>query len=920
MRSIMSEQRPLIIIDGSSILYRSFYGVKPLHTSSGEPTHAIYGFARALKNIIDRFDPTHIVVAWDGHKPTIRHDYYPAYKAQREKAPDDLLVQKESICTLLSQIGIAQLTVDSYEADDIIFSIAETYSPQIKTVIVTGDKDLHQLLTSDNVIVFDPFKNKEITRSSFIAERNFTPESLLLYHTLLGDNSDNIPGVIGIGEKTAQKLVENYTTLENLYEKLPTVTPAKLQERLTTYRSDALISEKLFTLQHIPETPELPTLTYSPAGWNNLTSFFKRYEIKPIAPKNTPTPVPHNSNGQFSLFSAPEGSNSLGALHSSPQKEQTWTAHIITSSEALSNLVHKLSHADLCAFDVETTGLSPFIDDIVGISAACSETDGYYIPFGSEGLSKEEIIAQFKPLFENGKISKVFHNAKFDILFFDRFGIRVNGIVFDTMIAAALLRRSSEKISLKSLSLRLLGEPMMTYEEMMLGHKNIATVPGEILGRYAAHDAVQTYKLVPILKKELAAEPILEKLFNEIEFPLLSVLTEMERTGITLDTAKITELKKAAEALLVERRAKIATLLEAVGQSNLELNLNSPKQLEELLFDILKLPATKKSSTGRRSTDNDVLMGLRKIHPIPGLIIEYREVYKLLSTYIEPLPTQVSPHTGKVHTTFSQTITATGRLASSEPNMQNIPIKNSDVGALREAFITSPGKLFVDADYSQIELRVLAYVTRDEALLDAFRHAKDIHAQTAGEIFGVSVSEVTPEQRQVGKKINFSIIYGLTPYGLAQDLGISVGDAKTYIDKYFAQYPGVKTWMAQALESAIQKGYVETLFGRRRYVPGLTDRNRLIVDAEKRIALNTIIQGTAADIIKKAMCELAALFEKKNISAKIILQIHDELLCEAAEEKASEIAQIVKSTMENTVSWDIPLTVSVTIGTTWASV
>lgn len=904
----------IVVIDGSSLLYRSFYGVKPLHTSAGIPTHALYGFMRTLKLIIEKFSPTHLVVTWDVDGPTHRHITYPLYKAHREKAPDDLRIQKEIIRAALETAGIAQIGITGYEADDVIYSLAIEYGPGNSLIVVTGDKDLHQLLT-EHVTIYDPFKAKVITRESFTAEKGFAPTGLLLYHSLLGDSSDNIPGARGIGEKTAQKLVEEYHSYEELYGRLSSVKPIRVQTILSTHKSDVALSRELFTLTAVPGMPMLEGLRYTPEAWRTLVPLFKKYEITPFSPHN----VHASTDGSNGKEQSPQSNSDIEeTANGSPQRATPPPFTIVNTQETLARLSSLFAEKDVWAVDTETTGLAPFHDTIIGISLACSGDEGFYIPI--DGPMLRESLTVLRPFLESTEHKKVLHNAKFDALFLVQLDITLRGVIFDTLIAASLLRNGSEKIGLKALSQRLLNEEMVTYEEMIGKHKEVSAVPLETIAAYAAHDATQTYKLYTLLEGQLRAAPTLATLYYEIEHPLIEVLTHMERRGIRLDTGAVAVMAERAKLLIAALEEKIGIVLEACGAHKTTINLNSPQQLEELLFTTLGLPPVKKSKTGRYSTDSEVLTELSKIHPVPRLIIEYREVNKLLTTYLEPLPHQISPRTGNIHTTFSQTGTATGRLASTDPNLQNIPVKLSPVGEMRAAFVPDPGSLFISADYSQIELRVLAHITQDRALLDAFIEGRDIHIQTAAEIFGIAQEDVTPAQRQVGKKINFSIIYGLTPYGLAQDLSISMGDAKSYIERYFAKYPAVRSWMEGIIEAAREVGYVTTLMGRRRYVPGLRDRNKTLVEAERRIAINTVIQGTAADILKQAMCTLAQHFSEKHIAGEILLQIHDELLIQAPIEHQEVIAHETRQILESVVDWEIPLTVSVSVGTTWAAV
>ena len=899
----------LILIDGSSLLYRSFFGVRPLHTSRGEPTHALYGFWRTIKKRIDELHPTHMVLVWDSKGPTVRHEEYSAYKATRQAPPSDLITQKEAILQFAETIGLCQLSQQGLEADDLLYSLVQQHVAD-EILVVTGDKDLHQMLT-DTVHIYDPFKQKIITKSSFIEERGFEPKHLLLYHSLLGDASDNIPGVKGVGKKTAEKLTQKYLTLEELYKHLDEITPPRIGNLLRESQQDAELSAKLFTLRFEKQALTFPQTAYNASGWLKAKQLFHRHEIKPF--------YPNGITEQRTLFDL--------AADSDTQPE--WDAKLITTKPQLDALLKKLSAAPIIALDTETTSLQPFKDEVVGLSCAVNEQEAYYIPFGhitdEEQLDQETVLQAFKPLLADPAKRKVLHSAKFDQTGFARYGIQVKGITFDTLIAACLLRTSGESIGLKNLSLRYFNEEMATYAETAKKAKHFGYVPLRDALRYAAHDARQTLKLYHTLKPLLEREEALLKLFTEVELPTSELLLQMEITGITLDAQRLATLKEEAEAELQKIVGKIGACLSAVGErqgdilGGVDINLNSPAQVEILLFDQLKLTPIKKSAkTGKRSTDNEVLNQLSKVHPVPGLIIQYRELAKLINTYLEPLPHEINARTGRVHTTYSQTIAATGRLSSAMPNLQNIPVGGGFGHRVREAFVAKPGHLFLSADYSQIELRVLAHFSGDPALRDAFIHNKDIHRQTAAQIFDVAEEAVTNAQRQVGKKINFSIMYGLTPFGLSKDLDIPPKQAKAYIDAYFERYAGVKNWMDTVIDKAKADGYVSTLLGRRRYVPGLHERNRHVQDAERRVAINTPIQGTTADLMKLAMLSIENVLREKSLKTQQLLQIHDELLLEVPEAEMDAVKVIVEQCMDNVVTgWDIPLEVSLRAGETW---
>lgn len=903
----MNETSRLYIVDGSSLLYRSFYGVKPLHTATGEATHAIYGFFRTLARLTDDLNPSHLLIAWDTKGKTHRHTLYEAYKATRQIIPTDLISQKHAILTGLDHLKVAQYSRPGLEADDIIYSFIHD-NPETPITVITGDKDLHQLL-DHQITMYDPFKQKVITEASFIQERGFAPSRLLLYHSLLGDASDNIPGVKGIGQKTATQLTQQFATLEELYEKIEHIdTTPRIRRLLAEGKESALLSKKLFTLHHHPLDLTLESCRYDRSHWRFFSDFLQMYHIRPFAPKGI-TPLPAASPTTALTFE--------------------WKTHIVTTPPDLEKLCDLLEKAPIIALDTETTGINFINDRLLGISCCVEKNEAYYIPLEQENkglmegplLTRSELEKRFIPLLESPAYKKTLHNAKFDDRVLRQADIHMQGIAFDTMLAAFLCKNGEESVSLKQLSEYLLQEPMRTYKEIVGKHKSLTQVPLEDVARYAAHDARQTLLLTRELERKLASLPQISSVFYTLELPLSTVLTDMEEKGILLDKESLIALCAEVETYLNQLETIIKAEVSAAGEKDYTLlNLNSPQQIEHILFDVLALPTVKKSKTGKRSTDADVLSQLAKEHPIAGFIQEYRELSKLKTGYLSPLPTMVNEKTNRIHTVYNQATTATGRLSSTQPNLQNIPTGGAFGTRIRHAFPAAPDHCFLSADYSQIELRILAHVTQDEALLAAFANEEDIHRKTAVELFGGSLESITAAQRQIGKKINFSIMYGLTPFGLSKDLGISVSQAKEYIECYFARYPKVKEWMHTLLEKAKQTGYVKTWYGRRRYVPGLQERNKHVYDAAARMAINTPIQGTAADIIKKAMVTLHPLLTEHYPAASMILQIHDELLFELPRSLVTPISTLVKQTMERVVDWPTRLTVCLREGSTWGEV
>jgi len=905
----------IFLIDGSSFLYRAFYALRPMHTSKGVTVQAVYGFCRILKKIIDDFSPSMIGLVWDTKGKTFRTDIYSEYKATRQVVPSDLILQKELIMKFADIINLKQILQVGFEADDLIASIA-AHNKDHQVIVISPDKDLQQMI-DNRVLVFDPFKKIIIDEETFIKSNEFSSDRLVLFHSLLGDASDNIPGVSGIGKKTAQELASSFKSLDDLFENIDKVKSERIKKLLLEQKEQAYLSLSLFTLKIINLDLNEKDLLFNKVDWNNAYDFFADLEFNSLLKDIEPPKKQEKDfgDGQLSIF----GDQSKKNI------DYDWELIIIRNIEQLNDLVTQLKKVDIFAYDTETTGLRSLQDDLVGISIAFDNKKSFYIPievFSEQAFLKRDVVLNtLKPFIESEKIKKTMHNAKFDELVLWQYGIETKGVVFDSIIAAGVLRREGRKINLKVLSLQYLNEPMTSFAEVLgKTYKNFLDVPIDIAARYGAHDSIQTFKLKAVLEEELKKEKSLEKLFYEIEMPLSNVLFKMERTGIELDLTVIQETLKELDKELGILQRKILANIEESKSSQVDINLNSPKQVETLLFDYLKLPVVKKGTEGRRSTDQEVLEKLREIHPIPGLILRYRELFKLKSSYLEPLPEFINPKTGRVHTNYNQTEVATGRLSSNNPNLQNIPTDENYGMKIRSAFRAGRGKMLLSADYSQIDLRVLAHLTQDNALKNAFLEGRDIHTQTAAQIFEIKEDEVSSKQRQIGKRINFSIIYGLTPYGLSKDLGIKPSEAKIYIEKYFQQYPSVATWMDQVVEEGKKNGYVETLFGKRRYLSELHEKNKMIFEAARRVAINTPVQGTSAEIIKLAMIKIDKKFERLNSGAAMLLQIHDELIIEFDSKEEEVVSGIVRNCMEKIVDWDIPLNVAIRCGKTWKDI
>jgi DNA polymerase-1 len=897
------DKNTLFLIDGSSFLYRAYYGLRPLHTPQGNPVQAVYGFCRMIKKLMEKFDPQQIVLVWDSKGKTERHEIFSEYKSTRQAPPSDLFEQKELIIQFADLIGLKQYAKVGVEADDLMYSLATWWTHDKKTaVIITSDKDMGQAL-NESITIYDSFKDIIIDNAAFKEKMEFEPNKTIFYFSLVGDTSDNIPGVKGIGAKGALELVTAYDSLKNLYARLETVTSKRLKSALEGHKEDAFLSEQLFTLKYHDVQLKQQDVLFDKDGWNNARPLFEQLHFTSLV-KEIPAPAV-----QQQLFAA-----------FTTSKDRGYNFVCITKLADLEALVDQIKHKKLFAYDTETDSVNSLQCNMVGLSICLEEKTSYYIPCGhitdDEQLSIDVVVAALKDVFEDPIIGKIAHHAKFDQLVLSNYNIHVQGTIFDTMIAASLVKEEWQKASLKELSQVYLSEPMLTYQEVVEAKKfkHFGYVPLQDAVEYAAADAHQTFKLYPILQT-LLADKDLVTLYNDIELPLIQVLAAMEERGIYCDVQVLQTLNITVMQQLEQIQRTIIAMIDPAYAS---INLNSPRQVEDLLFNSLKLTPQKKSAkrTGY-STDNEVLLELSKDHPIPSYIVQYRELFKLKSTYIDALPTYVNPKTGRIHTTYSQNRVATGRLSSSEPNLQNIPAEGLG-STVRMAFKAGrDDQVLISADYSQIELRILAHVTQDPVLLSAFKHGHDIHAQTAAGIFGVPLDQVTAHQRSVGKRINFSILYGLTPYGLSKDLDISLKDAKYFIDTYFSHYKNVRPWMDGVIEEAKRKGYVTTLFGRRRAVPGLKEKNKNLYELACRIAINTIPQGTSAEIMKIGMLRVESMLKNNYNDAHLLLQIHDQILVECNKKDADFIEKNIKKELESVVSWDTPLIVSTGMGRSW---
>lgn len=921
---------PLVLVDGSSYLYRAFHAFPPLTNSAGEPTGAMYGVLNMLKSLISQVQPSHIAVVFDAKGKTFRDEMFEQYKSHRPPMPDDLRKQIQPLHDIIRALGIPLLVIEGVEADDVIGTLAVAASKANQKVLIsTGDKDMAQLV-DNNIMLINTMNNTLLDREAVIEKYGIPPELIIDYLALMGDSADNIPGVAGVGEKTALGLLQGIGSMAEIYANLDKVAELpirgakKLGDKLLAEKEMADLSYRLATIKTdvaLDITPE--QLTLGASNNDQLTEYFGRYEFKrwlnevmngaDSITNNNEQPTKINHYQATPALAQDNSDEALLAIQIDRSRYET----LLTEAD-LNRWVEKLKQAKLFALDTETDNLDYMAANLVGISFALENGEAAYLPLqldylgAPKTLEKTTALTLLKPVLENPAIQKVGQNFKYDLTIFARNGIDVQGVAFDTMLESYVLN-STGRHNMDDLAKRYLGHQTITFEEIAGKGKNQLTfnqIPLEKAAEYAAEDADVTMKLQQVLWEKLSKEPTLEKLFKEMELPLLGVLSRMERRGVLIDS----------DALFLQSNEIANRLSELEEQAYVlagqPFNLASTKQLQEILFDKLGLPIIQKTPKGAPSTNEEVLEELAFSHELPKVLVEHRGLSKLKSTYTDKLPQMVNPQTGRVHTSYHQAVTATGRLSSSDPNLQNIPIRNEEGRRIRQAFIAREGFTVVAADYSQIELRIMAHLSQDQGLINAFTQGKDIHRSTAAEIFGVSLDEVTSEQRRNAKAINFGLIYGMSAFGLSRQLGIGRADAQSYMDLYFKRYPGVQTFMHDIREKAKAQGYVETLFGRRLYLPDINSSNGMRRKAAERVAINAPMQGTAADIIKRAMIQLDQKLQNDPDIA-MIMQVHDELVFEVRSEKVAFYSELIKTQMESAADLVVPLIVDVGQGTNW---
>ena len=921
---------PLVLVDGSSYLYRAFHAFPPLTNSAGEPTGAMYGVLNMLKSLISQVQPSHIAVVFDAKGKTFRDEMFEQYKSHRPPMPDDLRKQIQPLHDIIRALGIPLLVIEGVEADDVIGTLAVAASKANQKVLIsTGDKDMAQLV-DDNIMLINTMNNTLLDREAVIEKYGIPPELIIDYLALMGDSADNIPGVAGVGEKTALGLLQGIGSMAEIYANLDKVAELpirgakKLGDKLLAEKEMADLSYRLATIKTdvaLDITPE--QLTLGASNNDQLTEYFGRYEFKRwLNEVMNGTDSITNNNEQPTKINHYQATPALAQDNSEEalppiQIDRSRYETLLTEAD-LNRWVEKLKQAKLFALDTETDNLDYMAANLVGISFALENGEAAYLPLqldylgAPKTLEKTTALSLLKPVLENPAIQKVGQNFKYDLTIFARNGIDVQGVAFDTMLESYVLN-STGRHNMDDLAKRYLGHQTISFEEIAGKGKNQLTfnqIPLEQAAEYAAEDADVTMKLQQVLWEKLSKEPTLEKLFKEMELPLLGVLSRMERRGVLIDS----------DALFLQSNEIANRLSELEEQAYVlagqPFNLASTKQLQEILFDKLGLPVIQKTPKGAPSTNEEVLEELAFSHELPKVLVEHRGLSKLKSTYTDKLPQMVNPQTGRVHTSYHQAVTATGRLSSSDPNLQNIPIRNEEGRRIRQAFIAREGFTVVAADYSQIELRIMAHLSQDQGLINAFTQGKDIHRSTAAEIFGVALDEVTSEQRRNAKAINFGLIYGMSAFGLSRQLGIGRADAQSYMDLYFKRYPGVQTFMHDIREKAKAQGYVETLFGRRLYLPDINSSNGMRRKAAERVAINAPMQGTAADIIKRAMIQLDQKLQNDPDIA-MIMQVHDELVFEVRSEKVAFYSELIKTQMESAADLVVPLIVEVGQGTNW---
>ena len=931
----MNQNSKLFLLDAYALIYRAYYAFikNPRINSKGFNTSAILGFVNTLEEVLKKENPTHIGVAFDPPGPTFRHEAFEQYKAQREETPEAIRLSVPIIKDIIKAYRIPILEVAGYEADDVIGTLAtEAGNQGITTYMMTPDKDYGQLVT-DHVFMYRPkYGDKEFevmgveqVKAKFDIQ---SPAQVIDMPGLMGDSSDNIPGCPGVGEKTAQKLIAEFGSIENLLEHTDQLKGA-LKTKVETNREMIIFSKFLATIKvDVPIRLDMNSLVREQADEDTLRKIFEELEFRTLMErifKKESSPASPIAGTLFNQENGPVQGNLFEEFtpdHTNEEKKSnleslnslSYDYQLIDTEEKRNEIIKKLLTSEILALDTETTGTDPMDAELVGMSFSITENQAFYVPVPAEREEAIKIVQEFEPVFKNEKSLKVGQNIKYDMLVLQNYGIEVRGKLFDTMVAHYVLQPELRH------NMDYLAEIYLHYQTIHIeeligpkgkGQKNMRDLSPQEVYLYACEDADVTLKLKNILEQELKKNDA-EKLFYEIEMPLVPVLVNIESNGVRLDTEALKQSSEHFTTRLQSIEKEIYTLAEG------EFNITSPKQVGEILFDKLKIvEKAKKTKTGQYVTSEEVLESLRNKHDIIGKILEYRGLKKLLSTYIDALPQLINPKTGRIHTSFNQTVTATGRLSSSNPNLQNIPIRDEDGKEIRKAFIPDDGCSFFSADYSQIELRIMAHLSEDKNMIDAFLSGYDIHAATAAKIYKVDIKEVTADMRRKAKTANFGIIYGISVFGLAERMNVDRKEAKELIDGYFETYPQVKSYMDKSIQVAREHGYVETIFHRKRFLPDINSRNAVVRGYAERNAINAPIQGSAADIIKVAMARIYERFKAEGLKAKMILQVHDELNFSVPAKEKEIVEQVVIEEMEKAYRMHVPLKADCGWGTNW---
>ncbi|MEC5320679.1 DNA polymerase I [Brenneria populi subsp. brevivirga] len=921
-------ENPLILVDGSSYLYRAYHAFPPLTNSAGEPTGAMYGVLNMLRSLLAQYHPSHVAVVFDAKGKTFRDELFENYKAHRPPMPDDLREQIEPLHRMVKAMGLPLLAISGVEADDVIGTLAlQAEKAGIPVLISTGDKDMAQLVTP-NVTLINTMNNTILGPQEVCDKYGIPPELIIDFLALMGDASDNIPGVPGIGEKTAQALLQGVGGLDELYANLDKIAGLSFRgaktmaPKLEQHKDIAYLSYKLATIKTDVELElSCDRLTVNEPDVDELHRLFSRYEFRRwLSDVESGTWLQGKKSGQ-----APQ--KAVAKSQDAPKKEERAAVALssdgyitILDEKTLLEWIERIKKADVFAFDTETDGLDTLTANLIGMSFAVTPGEAAYLPLAHdyldapEQLDRDRVLALFKPLLEDEKRLKVGQNLKFDKGVMKRYDIELRGIAFDTMLESYVLDSVAGRHDMDSLADRYLGHKTIKFEDIAGKGKNQLTfnqIALEEAGPYAAEDADVTLYLHQKMWGELQQHEELRKVFQAIDMPLVPVLSRMERNGVLIDPHILAEHSKEIAVRLGELEAQA---YELAGE---EFNLSSTKQLQGILYEKQKLPVLKKTPKGAPSTNEEVLAELALDYPLPKLILEYRGLAKLKSTYTDKLPQMINPSTKRVHTSYHQAITATGRLSSSDPNLQNIPVRNDEGRRIRQAFIAPEGYSIVAADYSQIELRIMAHLSGDKGLLRAFSEGKDIHRATAAEVFGLELDKVTSEQRRSAKAINFGLIYGMSAFGLSRQLNIPRSESQKYMNLYFERYPGVQDYMERTRQHAAEQGYVTTLDGRRLYLPEIASRNAMARKGAERAAINAPMQGTAADIIKKAMIAIDGWLQKDRPLVKMIMQVHDELVFEVHDSVLNEAKNKIRELMEGCMQLNVPLRVDIGTGLNW---